>query len=71
MEDFKQFYSEISIGIKDDYVFENMMINCWNLGGNNKGINMNNDNVANNYGYERNIRARTGKQIMNMNNRGY
>ena len=73
LEDFKQFYSEISIGIKDDYVFENMMINCWNLGGNNKGMNINNDGIGigNNYGYDRNIRARTGKQIMSMNNRGF
>ena len=71
LEDFKQFYSEISLGFKDDYAFENMMVNCWNLGWNNKGININNDNIGNNYGYDRNIRARTGKQIMNMNNRGY
>ena len=71
LEDFKQFYSEISLSIKDDYFFENMMLNCWNIGNsNNNGLNRNNDG-GNNYGYDRNIRARTGQQIMNMNNRGY
>ena len=71
LEDFKQFYSEISLSIKDDYIFENMMLNCWNIGSyNNNGFNRNNES-GNNCGYDRNIRARTGQQIMNMNNRGY
>ena len=72
LEDFKQFYSEISLSIKDDNLFENMMINCWNIGGNNNtGYNKNNENSNNNSGYDRNIRARTGQQIMSMNNRGF
>ena len=70
-EDFKQFYSEISLSIKDDNIFENMMVNCWNIGGNNNRLNRNNDAGNNNYGYDKNIRARTGQQIMNMNNRGF
>ena len=67
-DDFKQFYGEISMSIKDDNVFENMMKNCWNIGGN-SGFNRNNN--GNNNEYNSNIRARTGQQIMNMKNRGY
>ena len=69
-EDFKQFYAEISLSIKDDYIFENMMMNCWNLGNSNV-FSRNNDSVGNNYDYGGNIRTRTGQQIINMNNKGY
>ena len=69
-EDFKQFYAEISLSIKDDYIFENMMMNCWNLGNSNV-FTRNNDSVGNNYDYGGNIRTRTGQQIINMNNKGY
>ena len=68
-EDFKQFYGEISMSIKDDNVFENMMKNCWNIGGNSGGYNKNNN--RNNNDFNCNIRARTGQQIMNTKNRGY
>ena len=69
-EDFKKFYTEISMSIKDDNVFESMMFNCWNLNNsNNNGYNRNNNGNYNNNGYDRNIRARTGQQIMNMKNR--
>ena len=76
-EDFKQFYAEIGMTIKDDYNFENMMNNCWNINRNknslNNNMNYNRKNEYNNcnYGYDRNIRARTGQQIMNMKNNGY
>ena len=69
-DDFKQFYGEISMSIKDDNAFENMMKNCWNIGGISGGNNRNN-NGNNNNEYNRNIRARTGQQIMNMKNRGF
>ena len=72
LDDFKQFYAEISMSIKDDTAFENMMIYCWNMKNDDSGLNMgNNNNYNNNYGYDRNIRARTGQQIMNMNNRRF
>ena len=77
-QEFKQFYTEINMSIKDDYIFENMIVNCWNLNrnknnsnNNNINYNMNNEYNNYNYGYDRNIRARTGQQIMNMNNKGY
>ena len=77
-QEFKQFYTEINMGIKDEFIFENMIVNCWNLNrnknnsnNNNINYNMNNEYNNYNYGYDRNIRARTGQQIMNMNNKGY
>ena len=79
--EFAMFYNEISMNIKDDNLFDYLLNNCWNLdrfNGNNQNINNynnfnNNKNTYNNNNnnYEKNIRARTGKQIMNMNNRGY
>ena len=77
--EFAMFYNEISMNIKDDNLFDYLLNNCWDLdrisGNNQKNNNMNN-NINNNYmnnnmNYDKNIRARTGKQIMNMNNRGY
>ena len=72
-EDFKKFYAQISLCIKDDNDFESMMSNCWNLNNNNtnNGYNRNNEGNYNDNEYGRNIRARTGQQIMNMNNRGF
>ena len=69
-EDFKQFFSEISLSIKDFSVFENMLINCWKIGNNNDMIR-NKEVVYNNFVNEGNIRTRTGQQIINMKNRGY
>ena len=71
-EDFKKFYSQISLYIKEDSDFERMMLNCWNINNNsNNGYNRNNNGNYNNNAYDRNIRARTGQQIMNMKNRGF
>ena len=78
--EFAMFYNEISMNIKDDNLFDYLLNYCWNLdrfNGNNQNQNINNYNNFNNNmnpynnNYEKNIRARTGKQIMNMNNRGY
>ena len=71
-EDFKKFYAQISISIKEDNDFERMMLNCWNINFNyNNGYDRNNNGNYNNNGYDGNIRARTGQQIMNMKNRGF
>ena len=71
-EDFKKFYAQISISIKEDNDFERMMLNCWNINfNNNNGYDRNNNGNYNNNGYDRNIRARTGQQIMNMKSRGF
>ena len=70
--EFLRFYSEISMSIKDDNLFDNILYNCWNLnsGLEDRNINYyNNNNNDRNYGI--NIRARTGKQIMNRNNMPY
>ena len=78
--EFVMFYNEISMNIKDDNLFDYLINNCWDLDrisgnnvNNNDIWNNNNDNNYNNRNnnYEKNIRARTGKQIMNMNNRGF
>jgi Ca2+-binding EF-hand superfamily protein len=78
--EFAMFYNEISMNIRDDNLFDYLLNNCWDLDrmiGNNKYNNLNYINNNNNgntisYGnYDRNIRARTGKQIMNMNNKPY
>ena len=76
--EFAMFYNEISMNIRDDNLFDYLLNNCWDLDrmiGNNKYYNLNyinnNDNTNNNNNYDRNIRARTGKQIMNLNNRPY
>ena len=66
--EFLRFYSEISMSIKDDNLFDNILYNCWNI---NYGLEDRNINYINNSKdriYGRNIRARTGKQIMNRNN---
>jgi Ca2+-binding EF-hand superfamily protein len=67
-EDFLDFYKEISISIKDDKAFEDLLFLCWN---NNKDKNV--------YDFERNgglnnlqdnnLRIRTANQILN--NKGY
>jgi Ca2+-binding EF-hand superfamily protein len=78
--DFVMFYNEISMNIKDDNLFEYLMNNCWDLdklsfnninNNSNWNNNCNNNYNRNNNNYDRNIRARTGKQIMNLNNRPY
>ena len=68
--EFAMFYNEISMNIKDDNLFDYLLNNCWDL--DRFSENNQNNNSNNNYmNYDKNIRARTGKQIMNMNNRGY
>ena len=73
--EFLRFYSEISMSIKDDNLFDNILYNCWNVnsGFEDRNINYynNNSNNNNNRNYGINIRARTGKQIMNRNNMPY
>ena len=76
--EFAKFYSEISMNIKDDNLFDYMLNNCWDLDRSSRNNinngNWNNNNYYNNNNnsnYDNNIRARTGKQIMNMNNRPY
>jgi Ca2+-binding EF-hand superfamily protein len=68
--EFLRFYSEISMSIKDDNLFDNILYNCWNINYclEDRNINYNNINDRNN---DINIRARTGKQIMNRNNMPY
>ena len=68
--EFAMFYNEISMNIKDDNLFDYLLNNCWDL--DRFSENNQNNNSNNNYmNYDKNIRARTGKQIMSMNNRGY
>jgi Ca2+-binding EF-hand superfamily protein len=72
--EFINFYNEISMNIKDDNLFDYLLNNCWDMDkflGNNPNFNnnMNNNSYKNNF--DKNIIARTGKQIMNMGNRGY
>ena len=75
--EFLRFYSEISMSIKDDNLFDNILYNCWNVnsGFEDRNINYYNNNSNNNNNNDRNyginIRARTGKQIMNRNNMPY
>jgi Ca2+-binding EF-hand superfamily protein len=66
-EDFLDFYKEISLNIKDDKVFEDLIFNCWNNKNKNfydiertGGLNNIQDN---------NLRIRTANQILN--NKGY
>ena len=72
LNEFLKFYGEISISIKDDYLFDNILSNCWNIY-NNVTENNNENNCNYNYikNYDKNIRAKTGMQIMNMNNGPY
>ena len=78
LDDFINFYSEISVGIEDDKKFEFMMYNCWNLN-RNVGNNMNDmsnygGNIYKNNtgtGYRNNninsgnLMARAGSEIIN------
>ena len=72
--EFIKFYNEISMNIKDDNLFDYILNNCWDLdrfNENNQNISNNNHSTNNNNNYEKNIRARTGEQIMGMNIGGY
>ena len=71
LNEFLKFYTEISMCIKDDNLFDNILSNCWNINDALDNNNMNNDNYNYNRNYDKNIRERTGKQIMKMNNRPY
>ena len=67
-EDFLDFYKEISMSIKDDKVFEDLLFQCWN---NNKGKNIyviERSGGTNNL-QDNNLRIRTANQILN--NKGY
>jgi len=70
-DEFIKFYSEIGMSIKDDNLFDNILSNCWNINDDFDSNNVNNENYNYNWNYEKNIRARTGKQIINMNNSPY
>jgi len=69
--EFLKFYSEISMSIKDDNLFDNILFNCWNANFGLEDRNVNYFNNNNDRNYDKNIRARTGKQIMNRNNIPY
>ena len=71
LNEFLKFYNEISMCIKDDNLFDNILSNCWNINDALDNNNMNNDNYNYNRNYDKNIRERTGTQIMKMNNRPY
>ena len=71
LNEFLKFYTEISMCIKDDNLFDNILSNCWNINDALDNNNMNNDNYNYNRNYDKNIRERTGTQIMKMNNRPY
>ena len=78
LDDFINFYSEISVGIEDDKKFEFMMYNCWNLN-KNVGSNMNDmsnyggniyknntgSGFRNNNINSGNLMARAGSEIIN------
>lgn len=77
-DEFKDFYSEISMYIEDDDYFEKLLKNCWNLEEENVDENKNNNTTSNNNiltnSYQRsnqynnqNIRMKTGSQIINNN----
>ena len=69
LNEFLKFYTEISMFIKDDNLFDNILINCWNINDVLDNSNVNNENFNYNRNYDKNIRERTGKQIMS--NRPY
>ena len=71
LNDFLKFYTEISMSIKDDNSFDNVLSNCWNINNVLDNNNMNNSNYNYNRNFDKNIRARTGKEIMNISNRPY
>ena len=66
-EEFLDYYKEISLTIKDDKEFENILINCWNVDKLNNPKNS--DNIKNNsetkYSNDENLRIRTANQILN------
>ena len=63
-EDFLDFYKEISIGIRDDKFFEDLLINCWNINNEKNIYNIENKNELNLY-ENNNLRIRTANQILN------
>ena len=67
-EDFLDFYKEISLSIKDDKVFEDLLFHCWN---NNKDKNIyeNERSGGLNHLKDNNLRIRIANQILN--NKGY
>ena len=88
IQEFCDFYGEISMSIEDDKYFEMLLINCWDLDQfynkeetsdkNKEKNNINNTNIVNNNykmisnvninqnkEYNRNIRMKTGSQIIN------
>ena len=73
--EFEMFYNEISMNIRDDNLFDYLLNNCWDLDrfseSKQGGYNLNNNFNNNKMNFDKNIRARTGKQIMGMNNRGF
>ena len=69
--EFLKFYSEISMSVKDDNLFDNILYNCWNVNNGMEDRNINSFINNNDRNYDKNIRARTGNQIMNRNNIPY
>ena len=71
LNEFLKFYTEISMNIKDDNIFDKILNNCWNINDVLDNNIVNNGNYYYNRNYDKNIRARTGNQIMKMNNSPY
>jgi hypothetical protein len=67
-EDFLDFYKEISISIKDDKVFEDLLFLCWNNNKDKKVYEIERNGGLNNL-QDNNLRIRTANQILN--NKGY
>jgi hypothetical protein len=67
-EDFLDFYKEISMNIKDDKVFEDLIFNCWNNNKDKNFYDIERSGGLNNI-QDNNLRIRTANQILN--NKGY
>ena len=67
-QEFLEYYKEISMSIKDDKLFEEILFNCWNITKEKSVYNNEENNKINSY-EESNLRINTANQILN--NKGY
>ena len=67
-QEFLDYYKEISMSIKDDKLFEEILFNCWNITKEKSVYNNEENNKINSY-EESNLRINTANQILN--NKGY
>ena len=67
-QEFLEYYKEISISIKDDIIFENLLKSCWNIDNQNENdiYNTSKNNELNNI-KGNNLIIRTANQILNNN----